>query len=356
MNTSEIAKLLGISRGTVSRVINNNPNVKPETREMVLKALEEYGYKPNETARSLVMKRSFRIAVILFSEPVFFWKQVEQGVTTACEELKFLGLEVDIFTTDILNPTEQLKLLQRLPNEGYHGLIVAPNDPTLLSEEVDRLSSNGIPVVLINVEIPSANQLCYIGCDYTQAGALAAELMARSIGMEGSVAVLALRDQVVAIDQRITGFRRELAKYPDIQITHMARFPRTAEGVYEEVFEMLQHCPELSGIFVSFSGLEQTAQAAQDAGKNRKFSIIGYDLNQEIADYLKNGALTATICHEPFQQGYLSVKVLYRYLSGKTLPPSSLIYTKLEAVLANNVGCYLKAASAFPFDRSTQVP
>lgn len=349
MNTSEIAKLLGISRGTVSRVINNNPNVKPATRKMVLRALEEYGYKPNETARSLVMKRFFRIAVIVFSEPAFFWNQVKEGVESAYAELKFLGLEVDFFPTDILNPDEQLELLKRLPKEGYDGIIVAPNDPMLLAEEVDRLSSEKVPVVLINVEIPSANQLCYIGCDYTQAGALAGELMARSIGMRGNVAILALRDTVIPIDQRITGFRRELSKYPDIQITQVLRFPRTAQGVYEEVLSMLENGSGLSGIFVSFSGLEQTAEACLKAEVDRRFCVIGYDLNEEIADYIRKGAVTSTICHEPFQQGYLSVRVLYRYLSGKTIPSTSVLYTKLEPIFSNNVKCYLNSTNALPF-------
>lgn len=71
MTTSEIAKKLGISRGTVSRVLNNHPNVKPETRQKVLDALKELNYTPNETARSLVMKKEFHIAVIVFSQPSF---------------------------------------------------------------------------------------------------------------------------------------------------------------------------------------------------------------------------------------------------------------------------------------------
>ena len=175
--------------------------------------------------------------------------------------------------------------------------------------------------------------------------------MARNIGMRGNVAVLALRDAVVAIDQRITGFRRELAKYPDIQITQVARFPRTTEGVYEEVLHMLQNAPELSGIFVSFAGLEQTALASLDARVPRTFSIIGYDLNQDIAEYLKKGILSCTICHEPFQQGYLSVRTLYRYLSSGSLPPSSVLYTKLEAVFANNVKCYLNSPLSIPFGK-----
>ena len=57
MNIYEIAKKAGVSIATVSRVINNRPNVKPETREKVEAVLKEYKYTPNAIARSLVKKQ-----------------------------------------------------------------------------------------------------------------------------------------------------------------------------------------------------------------------------------------------------------------------------------------------------------
>ena len=108
MTTSEIAKKLGISRGTVSRVLNNHPNVKPETRKRVLEALKELNYIPNETARSLVMQKEFHIAVIVFSQPAFFWAQVQSGVSTAQNDLASQGVIVDYFVTDMMKPEEPL--------------------------------------------------------------------------------------------------------------------------------------------------------------------------------------------------------------------------------------------------------
>lgn len=341
MNTTEIAKMLGISRGTVSRVINNQPNVKKETREKILAALEQYGYTPNETARSLVMNKSFRIAVIVFSEPVFFWNQVESGAHLAHDELKSLGVCVEYFSTDIMHPEEQLELLKRLPEEGYDGIIIAPNDPQLLLDEIDKLACQNYPVVIINVELPSAVHLCYIGCDYIQAGMLAGEVMAKLIGREGKIGILALKDPVMSIEQRITGFRREISKYPNITVEQVARFPRITQGVYEEVLSLLKPAAHIKGIYVSFAGLEQAARAIKELHLEGEVCLIGYDLNQDIYNLLQEGAVTATICHEPFQQGYSAVKILYRYLSHGILPGSTFKYTKLEAVFAHNAQYYM---------------
>jgi len=341
MTTVEIANKIGVSRATVSRVLNNHPNVKEETRQMVLAALYEYGYTPNETARSLVMKKSHRIAVVVFSEPEFFWKQVECGVTAAFNELKTFGVTVDYFVTNILKPLEQRDLIRSLPDKGYNGIAIAPNLPQLLSEEIDKISGMGVPVVIINAEIPSANHLCYIGCDYIQSGILAAEILAKSMNKQGKIAVLALRDQVISIEQRITGFRKELSRYDCISISQILRFDRKAQGVYDGVCAILKSSSDIQGIYVSVGALEQTAQAVLDSDLEAKISVVGYDLNQNIYNYLKKNAITATICHEPFSQGYLSVKILYRYLNYGTVPNSSIVYNKLEAIFASNAKYYM---------------
>jgi LacI family transcriptional regulator len=287
------------------------------------------------------MKKTFRIAVIVFSEPDFFWKQVEYGVMTAFNELKPLGVAVDYFTTDIMHPEEQLELIKSLPSRGYHAVAVAPNSPQLLQQEIGRLSDSKFPIIIINVEIPSTNHLCYIGCDYIQSGIMAAELFAKFTGEEGQIAILALKEQVSAIEQRITGFRKELSNHPKMGIKQVLQFSRTAEDVYDGVRKLLKDSPDTECIYVSFGALEQTAHAIQDSKLVKKPLVVGYDLNQDIYNYLKQGIITASICHEPFQQGYFAVKVLYRYLNQGIMPSSSIMYTKLEAILASNAKYYL---------------
>lgn len=339
MTTSEIAKKLGISRATVSRVLNNNPNVKPETRQKVLAALKELNYIPNETARSLVMRKEYRIAVIVFSAPSFFWAQVENGVNIARNDLASQGVVVDYFVTDILKPEEQLDLIRTLPGQGYHAIAIAPNNPQMLSNEIDRLSNSGFPIVIINVEIPTANQLCYIGCDYIQSGILAGELFGKFLPGPANILVLTLKDFVHSIQQRITGFRKELSRHENLNIKRIERFNRDSSDVYESLCSLFSHSDDFQGIYVSFDALVQTAEAVKKFGLNPV--IIGYDLDERIFNCLKEGTVSATICHEPFNQGYFAVKILHRYLVRGIRPSSSLMYNKLEIITASNAKYYM---------------
>lgn len=341
MTTSEIAKRLGISRGTVSRVLNNHPNVKPETRQKVLEAIEELNYVPNETARSLVMKKTYHIAVIVFSQPSFFWAQVENGVNRARIELASQGVVVDYFVTDISNPQEQLSLIRTLPQQGYQGIAIAPNDPQLLARDIDALSNHGFPVVIINVAIPTANQLCYIGCDYIQAGKLAGELFAKCLPAPSHILILALGESVHAIEQRIIGFRKELSHHKHLNIKRIEPFRRDSSDVYDSLVRLLGEDPCYQGIYVSFDALVQAAQAVKALALEPAPVIIGYDLNEDIYEELKNGFITATICHEPFNQGYFAVKILHKYLDKQISPTSSLMYNKLEVIMASNAKYYM---------------
>lgn len=57
LTLEQIASLAGVSRSTASRVINDQPNVRPEVRERVWRVIREHGYQPNPAARSLALKR-----------------------------------------------------------------------------------------------------------------------------------------------------------------------------------------------------------------------------------------------------------------------------------------------------------
>src|SRR5438067_1215638 len=63
---TDVGRLAGVSHQTVSRVINGSPHVRPQTRERVLKAMLELGYRPNSVARALVTGRSNTLGVVSF--------------------------------------------------------------------------------------------------------------------------------------------------------------------------------------------------------------------------------------------------------------------------------------------------
>ncbi len=105
MNSEEIAKLAKVSRSTVSRVINNYPNVPQKTREKVQKVIDEYGYKPNASARILAGKANNIIGI--------FVADIDKNNTNS----KWIGIKSPYNMELVVN------VIERCKQEGYLTLV-----------------------------------------------------------------------------------------------------------------------------------------------------------------------------------------------------------------------------------------
>lgn len=154
-----IAELAGVSRSTVSRVVNNHVSVRPEVRERVLSVIEETGYQPDPAARRLAGQRANIIGLViaepaqaLFADPYF--PRLIQGITQACNPLE-LTLSLFLFHTKEEEASLYPKIIR---NNLFDGLITAGNhvdDPL-----VPQLIENDVPFVAIGRhEHPDVNFL-----------------------------------------------------------------------------------------------------------------------------------------------------------------------------------------------------
>src|SRR5512137_2075009 len=148
LTLEQVAKLSGVSRSTVSRVINEQPNVKPEVRARVRQVITETGYQPDPAARSLAGHRSGIMGLViphavqmLFTDP--YIPRLLQGITQACNAHDYT-LSLFVLHT----PAEEEKLYRRiLQTQLYDGIIVqaAPvGDPL-----IKQLAEHAVPLVMI---------------------------------------------------------------------------------------------------------------------------------------------------------------------------------------------------------------
>lgn len=85
----EVARRAGVGLGTVSRVLNNHPAIRPETRARVLQAMEELGYTPNPHARRIAGGRSYTVALLLPFVGTEFYKRLLEGIETVLLEKRY---------------------------------------------------------------------------------------------------------------------------------------------------------------------------------------------------------------------------------------------------------------------------
>ena len=117
---TDVAQLAGVSHQTVSRVLNDHPNVRPQTRELVLAAISELGYRPNAAARTLVTRRTHTLGVISFDTTLYGPASMLYGIERAAQDNYF----VSIASTPTLDRRAVLDSVERFAGQGVEGIIV----------------------------------------------------------------------------------------------------------------------------------------------------------------------------------------------------------------------------------------
>lgn len=163
LTLEEIGRRAGVSRSTVSRVINNHENVSPLVRERVLRVIEETGYRPHAAARSLAAQRTRVVGLVIprsvqafFADPYF--PRLIQGITQACNAHEYT-LSLFMFHSE----AEERYLYPRVLSRGFvDGVIVSssPQDDPL----IPLLLESDTPFVIVGRPLVSG-PISYVDVD-----------------------------------------------------------------------------------------------------------------------------------------------------------------------------------------------
>src|SRR6201996_7361374 len=121
---ADVAQLAGVSHQTVSRVLNDHPNVRPDTREKVLEAIRQLAYRPNAAARALVTRRTHTLGVISTDSTLYGPAMMLDGIERAAQH----GYFVLIASLPALDRRSMTDTVDRFLGHAVEGIIViAPN-------------------------------------------------------------------------------------------------------------------------------------------------------------------------------------------------------------------------------------
>lgn len=153
----DIAKITGFSATTISRVLNNNYPVKKETREIIEKIIEEFGYKPNEIARSLIRKSTSNIGVVVPGITNLFFPTIVEEINRALVDEGFI---ISLFTTDG-NSLNEENVINNIISRNMDGIILLDPSVENLDNGLLEKVSRHTPTIIIN-GMTSRNDLNFI--------------------------------------------------------------------------------------------------------------------------------------------------------------------------------------------------
>lgn len=197
----EVAKQAGVAISTVSRVLNDSPNVSEETKVKVQKAIDELNFRPQVSARKLASKEPQILAVAVPSFTTPFFNEVLKGVK---DEIRKMDLDIILYNTGSKDPEEAV--INFFDRGTADALILLSID---VSDNVHRhLQSTHVPIVLVNTSHPSYNY--YMVNDY-RGGYMAGEHLVKK-GFE-RIGMISTPVETRSSAERERGFKDALRNF-----------------------------------------------------------------------------------------------------------------------------------------------
>ncbi len=241
-----VARVAGVSRATVSRVVNGSPRVSPDVRATVEAAVRQLGYTPNRAARSLVTRRSDSIAVViteppgrLFSDP--FFPQIVRGVSGA---LASRDLQLVLLMPE---PGDEGRTIRYLTGGHVDGALLV----SLHGEDPipSALAASGVPSVCVG-RPPAGVDVSYVDVDNRQGGRRATRHLLE-LGRRRVATISGPADMAVGVD-RLNGYRdalRASGRAEDPSLVAQGDF--SYEGGAAAMERLLDAHPDLDAVFAA---------------------------------------------------------------------------------------------------------
>ena len=337
MNIYDIAKRANVSVATVSRVINKTGPVKESTRKRVEKAIRDMHYTPSSIARSLSIKSTDNIGIIVPDIFNPFYARVLAGIT---EVVRTTGHNIFLFNAEE-NAERLHQILQAVKGENLKGIILNPifnqDEKALqLTKEIER---QGVPIVLLDRDIYGFNSNGVYSDDFGGAYEAVSHLI--SIG-HCRIAIFRGPLNSRPGNERFQGYIKALQDNgitPEPELMRDYDFMRNGL-VYEQTEKLMKRKKRPTAIFTSNNnGTLECMKSLLDMGLaiGHDVGMIGFDDIDTL--HYTNIALSVVDRHVE-QMGAEAVDLLYKCIDNKGVKAKKqVIMIDTELVLRGSEKC-----------------
>lgn len=279
------------------------------------------------------------IAVIVKTVNSTFWQNVQKGADAAIKQagsgntMTFQGPAAESAIAD------QVNMVENAINRGVAGIVLAPSDPDALIPAVKKAWEARIPVVIIDSMLSKGAEQYYqsfLATDNRKAGELAAKALIAKVGTEGKIAVMSYVAGAGSEIGRVGGFTDYIKANSKLSIVGPYYSQSQMATALNQTTDVLAANADLKGIF---GANEPTAigmgRAIKQAGKAGKVVAVGFDGNQDLQEFVKDGTLAAIAVQGSFQMGELGVKTVSQLIKKEKV--EKFVDTGVVVVTKDNI-------------------
>ena len=312
----DVAERSDYSLRTVKKVMSGDKTVRPETRENVLNAAKELGYKKNMVASVLASNKATNIAIIL-GDYRFFFPEAKRGFLWNQRGWSELRVSIEFLVPEDKTLEASKTLLQSiLHNEKYDAVILHASSMEGLNEEINALVEAGKLVCTFGADAPGSKRLFYVGPRAYESGRIAAQVLVNYIKNSGTVYLLNPTVSEMQTLERVRGVIEYMTEiHPEIPIQQI--FIQNGEAEYRSKVAELMKLSNVAGIIGTDADSYIIGEEARRAGRKDIISA-GFDLNSESSALMRDGYFKIILDQNPEQQAFQALDNVCRHLLYQT--------------------------------------
>lgn len=340
----DIARMAGVSSGTVDRVLHNRGNVSDSARKAIENVMEQVDYKPNMHVSSLSLRRRYKIVV---TTPQFsrgdYWESINNGIKHALNEYENINVDFNVFTYNQYDIYSCRDIFEKISTFEMDALIIGPTFKDETVRLCKKMDEREIPYIFVDSTIQESYPLAFFSADHYSVGRLLANLIT-SIIPEGSNIGLfqAVRTGDSSANTTILrkkGFSDYLVEEElsneVLQIPFSVLHPDDNEKHLSQFFKNNHN---VQGIVVMNS---RGSIVSDYLMKNKidNVKMICMDLTTSNITAVKNGRINFLIGQCPDYQGFYAMKTMLEYLIFKS-PVKVENYAQLDIITKETIDYY----------------
>ncbi|MDR1833327.1 MAG: LacI family transcriptional regulator [Propionibacteriaceae bacterium] len=315
----DVARLAGVSNQTVSRVLNEHPSVKPETRDRILAAIDQLDYRRNRAARALVAQRTFIIGAVAVTPDQYGPSATLVGIERAAGRA---GYWVSVVSLQYGRGEDMTQALNHLEEGGVDGIIViTPNHASL---QAAALSGRRTPRVVVTSGPAGEYGLVSVDLD-NEVGAELAVRHLLELGHSDIAHIAGPSDDFHARVRQTTW--RNVLRQADVPVGFTEEGDWTAESGYRAARELLRVKARPTAVFAANDHMALGAlRAFHEAGLDvpGDISVVGFDDVSGATNFIP--PLT-TIRPDHSVLGQAALDALHALIAGEDVPDQRIAPT-----------------------------
>lgn len=340
----DVAKLCGVSRGTVDRVLHRRGRVSQDTIDKVERAIEILGYKPNPNASLLASNRSYVFSCLI---PTFkkgeYWEKIYEGFQNAAVSNPYYNIELDFHLYNQTDPDSFKKCCQEILDAKPAGVVmntVFRSETAKFSEQLDQAE---IPYAFVDNVFDELNYTVYYGVDPYKSGELGAFLLTNRSNPEEILQIRLIRDSGHRADpnsSRRQGFMDYIHRtLPETKIHTVFIEPSDPQQTYIELDKFFKQHPQVKYVAMTSSRIYLIDNFLQ-SNPNPERVVIGFDDLEGNLASLRSGNVEYLVTRHISMQSYYALTALADFVVRKVTPAKRKNYLHMDILHRLNLDDY----------------